>query len=331
MTSKKLLPRTWLSVTTALIAASFATLATAQAYPSKPIRVVTEFGPGSGGDIILRVMTTVMAEQMGQSFVVENRAGAGGVVAAEAVVRSAPDGYTLGVYSPNALVTRRVLAKGGSPIDVLKDLTPITALGDAVMLIFVQPNGPIKTLRELVDYAKANPGKLSYGSSGFGSIHHLAQEQVAMIAGADMLHIPYKTGTDAVAALVSGQIPVTYAILGSIGPHLRAGKVVPIARVGTKRLESMPQVPALTEVAPGFEPPPGWEGMFAPAGLPQPILRRLNAEAVKALTLAQSKAKIGELGFDVIANTPEEFTALIKSQIDLVARIAKTAKIQPIE
>ena len=134
-----------------------------------------------------------------------------------------------------------------------------------------------------------------------------------MITGANMLHIPYKTGTEAVTALVSGQIPVTYAILGSIGPHLRAGKVVPLARVGTSRLESMPQVPALAEVAPGFEPPPAWEGMFGPAGLPQPILRRLHGEAVKALALPQSKAKITDLGFDIMGNTPEEFTALIRS------------------
>ncbi len=314
-----------------LTAATLSSLAFAQAFPAKPIRMITEFGAGSGGDIILRVVTTVMAETLGQPIVVENRSGAGGVVAAEAVVRAAPDGYTLGTYSPNALVTRRVLAKGGSPIDVLKDLTPITALGDAVMLVFVQPNGPIKSLKELIDYARANPGKLSYGSSGFGSIHHLAQEQVAMITGANMLHIPYKTGTEAVTALVSGQIPVTYAILGSIGPHLRAGKVVALARVGSTRLESMPQVPALTEIAPGFEPPPGWEGMFGPAGLPQPILRRLNADAVKALGLPQSKVKLNELGFDIIANTPEEFTALIRSQIELVSRIAKSAKIQPIE
>ena len=314
-----------------LIAALMAALANAQVYPGKPIRMVTEFGAGAGGDIILRVVTTAMVEFLGQPMVVENRAGAGGVLAAEAVVRAAPDGYTLGTYSPNALVTRRVLAKGGSPIDVLKDLTPITALGDAVMLVFVQPNGPIKSLKELIDYAKANPGKLSYGSSGFGSIHHLAQEQVAMITGANMLHIPYKTGTEAVAALVSGQIPVTYAILGSIGPHLRAGKVVALARVGSTRLESMPQVPALTEMAPGFEPPPGWEGMFGPAGLPQPVLRRLHADAIRALALPQTRAKITDMGFDIIGNTPEEFTALIRSQIELVSRIAKSAKIQPIE
>ncbi|MFM9969533.1 MAG: Bug family tripartite tricarboxylate transporter substrate binding protein [Burkholderiales bacterium] len=320
-----------LRIGAALCATSCVSLAWAQAYPSKPIRMITEFGAGAGGDIILRVVTSAMVETLGQPIIVENRAGAGGVVAAEAVVRAAPDGYTLGTYSPNALVTRRVLAKGGSPIDVLKDLTPITALGDAVMLVFVQPNGPIKSLKELIDYAKANPGKLSYGSSGFGSIHHLAQEQVAMITGANMLHIPYKTGTEAVAALVSGQIPVTYAILGSIGPHLRAGKVVPLARVGSTRLESMPQVPALTEMAPGFEPPPGWEGMFGPAGLPQPILRRLHGDAVKALAFPQTKTKINDLGFDIIGNTPEEFTALIKSQIELVSRIAKSAKIQPIE
>lgn len=314
-----------------LVAAVFSSLACSQAFPSKPIRMITEFSVGSGGDIILRVVTAAMTESLGQAIIVENRAGAGGVLAAEVVVRAAPDGYTLGTYSPNALVTRRVLAKGGSPIDVLKDLTPITALGDAVMLVFVQPGGTIKSIRELIDYAKANPGKLSYGSSGFGSIHHLAQEQVATITGANMLHIPYKSGPEAVAALVSGQIPVTYAILGSIGPHLRSGKVIALARVGTSRLESMPQVPALTEVAPGFEPPPGWEGMFAPAALPQPILRRLNADAVNALSLPQTKARITDLGFEVMANTPEQFSALIKSQIELVSRIARTANIQPIE
>ena len=212
-----------------------------------------------------------------------------------------------------------------------KDMTPVTAMGDAVMLVFVQPGGPVKSMRELIDYAKANPDKLSYGSSGFGSIHHLAQEQVAMITGAQLLHIPYKTGTDSVAALVSGQIPVTYAILGSIGPHLRAGKVVPLARVGTTRLESMPQVPALGELVPGFESPPGWEGVFAPAALPQPVLRRIHGEAVKALTSNAVKSKVAEIGFDVIANTPEEFTALIRSQIELVTRIARTAKFQPID
>lgn len=201
----------------AMVAGAIGGMAQAQTYPTKPIRFITEFGAGAGGDIILRAMTAPLAESLGQPMVVENRAGAGGVVAAEAVVRSAPDGYTVGVFSPNALVTRRVLAKGGSPIDVTKDLIPVTAMGDAVMLVFVQPNGPVKTMRELIDFAKANPGKLSYGSSGFGSIHHLAQEQVAQITGADMTHIPYKTGTDAVAALVSGQVPVTTPFWGPSG------------------------------------------------------------------------------------------------------------------
>jgi tripartite-type tricarboxylate transporter receptor subunit TctC len=327
MTKFALLPR----VLSGLVAATASTLACSQSFPSKPVRMITEFSAGSGGDIILRLVTTAMADLLSQPIVVENRAGAGGVLAAEAVVRAVPDGYTLGTFSPNALVTRRVLAKGGSPIDVLKDLTPITALGDAVMLVFVLPGGTIRSLRELIDYAKANPGKLSYGSSGFGSIHHLAQEQVATISGANMLHIPYKSGPEAVAALVSGQIPVTYAILGSIGPYLRSGKVIALARVGTSRLESMPQIPALSEMVPGFQPPPGWEGMFAPAGLPLPILQRLNADAVRALNLPQTKSKISDLGFEIMGNTPEQFSALIKSQIDLVSSIAKSANIQPIE
>lgn len=306
-------------------------LAQAQTFPTKPIRVITEFGAGAGGDLFLRAVATPMSQALGQPLVIENRAGAAGIVAAEAVVRAPADGYTLGVMSPNALVTRRVLARTGSPVDVLKDLTPIAGMGEAVMLVIVQPDGQFKSMKELIEYAKANPGKLSYGSSGFGSIHHLAQEQVAMLIGANLLHIPYKTGADSVAALVAGQVPVTYAILGSLAAQLRAGKVVPLARVGATRLSSMPQVPALSEFVPGFETPPAWQGIFGPAGLPQPLLRRIYAESMSAMTSPAISGKMADMGFDPIADTPEEFSARIGRQIELVSRIARAAKFQLID
>ena len=152
-----------------------------------------------------------------------------------------------------------------------------------------------------------------------------------MLSGANLLHIPYKTGSDSVAALVAGQVPVTYAILGSLGPQLRAGKVVPLARVGATRLESMPQVPALSELVPGFETPPAWQGIFGPAGLPQPLLRLIYTESMSALTSPAIRAKMADIGFDPITDTPEEFSAMIGRQIELVSRIARAAKFQPIE
>ena len=152
-----------------------------------------------------------------------------------------------------------------------------------------------------------------------------------MITGADLLHIPYKTGVEAVQGLLSGQIPIAYAILGSIGSHLKAGKVIPIGRVGSKRYELLPNVPALSELAPGFEAPPSWTGLFAPPNLPPAILTRLGGDIVKALNLPATKSRLADVGFEVIGNSPSEFVALIKTQIDLTGRIVKEANIQPIE
>jgi tripartite-type tricarboxylate transporter receptor subunit TctC len=306
-------------------------LSHAQSYPSKPIRLIAEFGAGSGGDLLLRAVQPGISEVLGQALIIENRPGAGGIVAAEQVSRSAPDGYVIGASTPNALISRRFLAKGGSSIDVLKDLTPLTAVGETVTLVLASQSSPVKTMKELIDYGRKSPGKLSYGTSGFGTVHHLSQEQVRMITGADLLHVPYKTGADAVIGLISDQIPVSYAILGSIGPHLRSGKVIPLARVGTRRYEGLPNVPALSELAPGFEAPPSWTGLFAPPGLPPAVLRRVGNDSAKALHQPAVKAKMAEAGFELIGNTPEEFVVLIRNQIQLVGRIVEAANIKPVD
>lgn len=303
----------------------------AQSYPIKPVRLIAEFGAGSGGDLVLRAIQTPISEALGQPLIIENRPGAGGVLAADTVMRAAPDGYVIGGMTPNGLLSRRFLAKAGAPVDVLKDLTPLSAVGETVTLVLASQTAPFKTMKELIDQGKANPGKLSYGTSGFGSTHHLSQEQVRMITGATLEHIPYKTGVEAVQGLLSGQIPAAYAILGSIGSHLKAGKVIPLARVGTTRYEALPNVPALSEVAPGFETPPSWTGLFGPANLPGPVLNRLGGDIVKALNLPATKAKLGEVGFEVIGNSPAEFSTMIRRQIDIIGKIVKAANIQPIE
>ena len=303
----------------------------AQAYPAKPIRLIAEFGAGSGGDLVLRAIQSPIGEALGQPVIIENRPGAGGVVAADQISKAAPDGYVIGALTPNGLVSRRFLSKTGAPVDVLKDLTPLSAVGETVTLVLASLSSPVKTLKEMIDYGKANPGKLSYGTSGFGTTHHLSQEQVRMITGAELLHIPYKTGVEAVQGLLSNQIPIAYSILGSIGPHLKSGKVVPLARVGITRYDGLPNVPALAELAPGFQPPPSWTGLFGPPNLPPAILGRLGSDLVKALQLPTTKTRLLETGFEVIGNTPTEFAALIRAQIELTGKIVKAANIQPIE
>jgi tripartite-type tricarboxylate transporter receptor subunit TctC len=314
-------------------ALAFANPATtwAQSYPAKPLRMIAEFGAGSGGDLVLRAIQSPIGEVLGQPVIIENRPGASGVLAATQVTQASPDGYIIGALTPNGLISRRFLAKGGAPIDVLKDLTPLSAVGETVTLVLASQTSPVKTLKEMIDYGKANPGKLSYGTSGFGTTHHLSQEQVRMITGADLLHIPYKTGVEAVQGLLSNQIPIAYSILGSIGSHLKAGKVIPLARVGSTRYEPLPNVPALAELAPGFQAPPSWTGIFGPPSMPPAVLARLGGDIVKALQMPSTKAKLLEVGFEVMGNTPAEFAALIRMQIELTGKIVKAANIQPIE
>jgi tripartite-type tricarboxylate transporter receptor subunit TctC len=294
------------------------------------VHVVTEFSAGSGGDLLLRLFTAPMSELLGQPVVIDNRGGAGGVIAAETVIRSAPDGYTILAATPNALITRRFLSRSQS-FDVNRDLQPITAVGETTTVIVASMSAPVKTFREMLDYGKANPGKLSYGTSGFGSIHHLSQEQIRMLTGAQLVHVPYKSGSAAIQDVSTGQIPVSYSILSSGAPFIKAGKVRVLAQVTEKRTAGLPDVPAVGELVPGFQQVPSWTALFGPARLPAPVLRRLNGDAVKAILRPDTQEKLAKIGFVPIANSPEEFSALIKKQIDLIGRIVKAAGIKPVD
>jgi tripartite-type tricarboxylate transporter receptor subunit TctC len=299
-----------------------------QQFPAKPVHMVTEFSPGSGGDLLIRVVAAPMGEMLGQPVIIENRGGAGGVIAAETVIRAAPDGYTILAATPNALIARRFLARSQS-FDVTRDLQPITAVGETTTVVVANPGAPVKTFKELIDYGKANPGKLSYGTSGVGSTHHLSQEQVRMLTGAEIVHVPYKSGLFAIQDVASGQIPISYSILSSGASFIKSGKVRVLAQVGERRSAGLPDVVAIGEVVPGFETPPSWTAFFGPVGMPQAVLRRLNGDAVKAINRPDIKAKLADIGFEPIANSPQEFAAMIKRQIELVGRIVKGAAIQP--
>jgi len=300
-----------------------------QNYPAKPVHLVTQFAPGSTGDNLCRIMAASMNEVMGQPVIVDNRAGAGGVLAAEQVARAAPDGYSLLVGTTGTQIMRIFLARKSS-FDPVKDFTPITEVGETVTLWVANPSFPASSFKDMIDYAKRNPGKVAYGTSGIGSPHHLSGELVKLLTGVEMIHVPYKASAQALQDTVAGQIPTTFAISGLVVPAVRAGKLKALAIVRDVRFKALPDVPTVGEIVPGFETPPSWTGLFGPAGLPQPLLRRIHADVLKALNKPEIRAKLADQHFEVITNeTPEEFAAQIKRQIDLVGKIVKSAGIKP--
>ncbi|MFM9972028.1 MAG: Bug family tripartite tricarboxylate transporter substrate binding protein [Burkholderiales bacterium] len=296
--------------------------AIAQAYPAKPVRIITQFAAGSGGDLAVRIAAAFTAENLGQPMVVENRAGGGGMVAAEAVARSPSDGYNLLAATPATQVMRVFMPN--TSIDPVKDFQPITAISQSMAAIISHPNFPANNMAELVAYAKKNPGKISFGTSGIGTEHHLSAEQISTLAGINMVHVPYKSGIQAMNDVIAGQMPISFSITGPIIGPARAGKLKVIAVVSEKRYVRLPDVGTVLDGVPGFVPIFGWTGLFAPAGLPQPVLRRLSSDTVKAITSPEGRTKLFDAGFDVLGNTPEEFTLMIQRQIELVGKILKT-------
>ncbi|OGA34739.1 MAG: hypothetical protein A3G80_03610 [Betaproteobacteria bacterium RIFCSPLOWO2_12_FULL_62_13b] len=323
--------RTVLRICAAAIAAASLAMplsAWSQAFPSKPVKLLTQFAAGSGGDVLVRIVASATADVMGQPVVIENRPGAGGALAAELAARAAPDGYTLLAATPGTHVTRVFLVRNSS-FDPVKDFTPITAVGETPTVIIAHPSVPVNSFKELLGYAKANPGKLSYGTSGIGSPHHLSAEQIKMLTGVEMVHVPYKAGAQAMLDVITGQIPLSYSIIAPAMPHIKSGKVKALVTVRSKRAMWLPQIPTVGEMVPGFDAPASWTGLFGPANLPAPILRRVNGDVVRAMRQPETTKKINDAGFEVIGNSPEEFAALIKGQIELTGRIVKAAGIKP--
>jgi tripartite-type tricarboxylate transporter receptor subunit TctC len=297
----------------------------AQTFPAKPIRAISQFGSGASGDLASRIVTGPMSEQLGQPVVVENRPGATGLVAAEPVARAAPDGYTLLISSPSQMV--RWAAGLRSSVDPIRDLTPIMPVGDVPTAIFVHASQPFNTLKDLLDYARANPGRLAYGTSGVGSKSHLAAESIQQLIGVKLLHVPYKVGNQAMLDVVAGQLPVSLSISDLGLPHVKTGKIKALAILGD-RSPAVPGVAAVAETVPGFISPPSWVGFSGPAGLPQPILRRLSDAAIKAVRSPEATAKLSIIGYEIWAYTPEEFSAMVKRDFELVARIIKSSAIK---
>jgi tripartite-type tricarboxylate transporter receptor subunit TctC len=300
--------------------------ASAQAYPAKPIRMVLALG--GGAEVLARLTAQYAGQALGQTIIVDPQSAAGGSIGANAVARAAPDGYTILYAAVNSQVYHVFLSRN-TPYDPVKDFTPITRVGEAILCIAVNPSAPFGTLKDMVAYARRNPGKLSYSTSGVGTTHHLSGELIKQVANIDMVHVPYKGGAQALTDLISGQIPVSFTILATAMPHIKAGKLKLIAVNNTRRYSVIPTVPTVTEELPGYEPPPGWMAIFGPARLPQPITQRLNTELVKALNMPDVRSKAQDIGFVVNTSTPQELAADLRQGLDRAAKIVKTAGIQP--
>jgi tripartite-type tricarboxylate transporter receptor subunit TctC len=311
----------------ALAAACAAPPALSQAYPTKPIRTIATV---SGGvEVAIRVLSNKMAEALGQPIVVEAQSGAGGAVGATAVARSAPDGYTLAYATTSAMVMRPFLTRN-TPYDTIKDFTPITQVGEAVACVVVNNSVPANNLKELIEYARANPGKVSYGSSGVGTTHHLSGELLADMTGIRIVHVPYKSGGQAFQDLYAGQIQLLFGVMASTLPQIEAGKVRLIAINGDKRYSRTPNVPTVAEVLPGYDRPPGWMAYFGPAGLPQPITRRLYIEIGKGMGTPDVIAIFEKLGLQIeVSASPEQFAEEVKKQYAKAGALVKAAGITP--
>jgi len=297
-----------------------------QGYPSRPIRsIMTVAG---GADIVARLVAQGLSGALGQPVVVETQSGAGGAIGADAVARTAPDGYTIMLTSASALVMNRFLSRSAR-LDPLKDFTPITKAFETVALVVTGAALPVGSVRELIEYAKRHPGKLSYGTSGIGTTHHLAGESIRLLTGIDWVHVPYKGGPPVITDLIAGEIQVGFSILATAAPFVASGKIKILAVNGAERYHVIGDVPTVTEQLPGYEPPSTWGGYFGPAGMPRAIVARLHDEIVRILNSPEVRAKAEDIGFPVATSTPEELTATIRRDIEYTARIVKAVGIRP--
>jgi tripartite-type tricarboxylate transporter receptor subunit TctC len=296
-------------------------------YPTRPIRFVVPFPPG-GIDTPARALTQKMSEDLGQPIVVENRAGANGNIGTEFVARSPADGHTLLFTSSGTMVIGLFVSKG-VPFDPFRDFTPVMNVYESLQTVVVPSALPVKSLADFIDYARRNPGKLSYSSSGVGSWVHLAVETLKQSAGIDLLHVPYKGSGPMVADVASGRIDLTFPSYSTAFNFISGGKVRVLAIADSRRYPGLADIPALTEAVPGYQRPPTWIALFAPANLPAPITRRINGSAQKALDSAELKAFFAKVNAIVVGGSAEEFAATLKADWDITERLVKKLGIQP--
>jgi len=310
-----------------LLMLSLCSPALAQTYPSRPITIVIGYTPGAVSDLTARTIGDGMHRAWGQPVIVDNRPGSGGNIGAAYVSRAAADGYTLMIGTDAQMASNVHLYKHAG-FDPVRDFAPVAYAGVNIICLAVNAELPLKSVADVIAYAKANPGKLSYGSSGTGSPHHLAGELLRQKTGIDIQHVPYRGGGAAVNDLLGGHIGMAFLSLSAAVPQLSSGKIRIIAMVEKTRYAAMPDVPTIGETVPGFEMS-SWIGLFAPAGTPANIIAKLNAEVAKVLSAEGVKEKLGNLGLVVVAGKPEEMADIVKSALAVRGELVKAAGIQP--
>ena len=295
-----------------------------QAYPVKPMRLISPFVPGGGTDILARAIATPVSESFGQPVVVDNRPGAGGVTGAELVARSAPDGYTICVVSSSYAATA---AYTNLSFDPIKGIEPIILLGTTGLVMSVHPSIPVKSVRELIDHAKTNPGKLNYSSVGTGSVVHLGIELFKLETGSNFVHVPYKGGAPAILAVVAGEVQLTMISIVPLLPHAKAGRLRPLGISTPKRSSLLPDVPTIAETVPRVEIT-HWYGMWGPKGMPKPIVERWNKEVARILHTDDMKARTKSEGMDTAGGPPQEFGERLRLDVEKWRRVIGEGKIK---
>ena len=321
MSHSSLLRRSLLGLSAGLALCAPLGQALAQAYPSKPITLVIPFPPGGPTDLVARVLAKKLGEQMGQSVVVDNKPGANGNIGAMAVVKAPADGHTV-LYNTSSITLSPALYKSLG-YDVQRDLVPVALTAVVPLALVVNPNVPANNVREFVAYAKANPGKLSYGSAGNGNVTHLAAYQFVQSQGLDATHIPYKGSAPADVDLVAGQIQFMTDTINSVMPFIKDKRLKLLAVTTAKRMSLFPEAPTLAEtVMPGFEAG-AWQGVMVPAGTPAAVVQRLNSELLKALKSPEVLEKLAQQGAEALGSSPEEYGAYVKKELARWAGVVK--------
>jgi tripartite-type tricarboxylate transporter receptor subunit TctC len=296
------------------------------AWPAKPVKIIAPVAPGGGVDLVARTMGDRLGKALGQTFFVDNQSGGGGIIASQAVARSAPDGYTLllgyvGTHGTNPAVRKL-------PYDAINGFTPIGMVGGTPNVLVVTPSLPVKSLKEFIAYLKANPDKVSYGSSGQGTLTHLVMEQLKEATKTSMAHAPYRGIGPAIIDVLGGQTQAMFPGLAAALPYIKSGRMRPLAVTGTTRHRLLPDVPTMEEL--GFKGFDGvqWYGIMGPANMPKPIVMRLNAEINRALTMPELREKLSGEALETMPMSPEQFAAYIKSDIDKWSRLVKSRNIE---
>jgi tripartite-type tricarboxylate transporter receptor subunit TctC len=310
--------------TALLLCAALSSAAHAQQYPSRPVRMLIPFTAGSAADIIARAMEPQLREKLGQAVVIDNRGGAGGNIAADMTAKSAPDGYTLmmgtiGTHAINYSLYSKL------PYHPLRDFTPIALVGDSPNVLVTTPRIPASNVKEFIAYAKANPGKLNFSSSGAGTSVHLSGELFNTMAGVKTTHVPFKGAAESLTALLGGQVDFSFASLSSAIPFIKSGKLKGFAVTGSQRSPSMPELATMSEAGlPGFAAA-AWYGILGPAGIPQPVAATLSKASLAALQVKEVQDRLFASGVEVHPGNPEEFSRLIKSEMEKWAKVVKAS------